>query len=80
MTASGRASTTTHHPELVRKAARAYAEAHGHRYLRGASFAYGCECSRCGAAMAWSDADAFVHDGNVAALGSLARSCPGVMT
>ena len=58
-----------------RRAAKAYAEACGHKMGRWDSHD-ACECERCGAVLVETDAVAFVAESSVANLGSLSAPCP----
>ena len=58
-----------------RRAAKAYAEACGHKMDRWDIYD-ACECERCGAVLVESDAVAFVAGSAVFYLGSLGMPCP----
>ena len=60
---------------LSRKAARAYAEAQGHRMGRHSRSYGGSGCNLCGAVLMDLDAVEFVTAGSVFALGTLSAPC-----
>lgn len=60
----------------ARRVAKAYAAGYGHQVGRWDRWGL-CECAACGAVLIDIEAWMFAYGRNVAALGSLARPCPG---